>query len=213
MIIKLHDLKQRTLVSFFIITSICMLSYIYFDRALAIFLANQKIQNDILIKISNLISIAFDPGNWFIITVILIVFYFWKRKQKLKLKILIVIVLLDLILSIILTIIAKMIFARCRPELFLMNGLYGFHYFSNQHCFNSFPSGHVTVGFSGLLGLSHCFRYRIFDLLCIIIATAIAFSRIIISQHYFSDILIGSSIALLIHSLSKIIAVKNWRII
>lgn len=91
--------------------------------------------------------------------------------------------------------IVKFIAGRYRPEKFFSEGLYGFHLFSHNH---SFPSAHAAVVGALFLTLGQLFpkQFPLYALL----ALFIAFTRVVVEKHYFSDILAGLFIAQIVAS-------------
>jgi membrane-associated phospholipid phosphatase len=86
----------------------------------------------------------------------------------------------------------KIIFGRARPKLLLQQGIYGFDVFGwhVEHAWTSFPSGHSATALSAALTLSLLFpRFR---LAFIAAGVLIAASRVVLCQHYLSDIVAGS---------------------
>ncbi|WP_440683024.1 phosphatase PAP2 family protein [Cysteiniphilum halobium] len=184
-----QKLIKNTLLYGIITFIICALSYIYIDRLLVI-LISEQLQHNILIKLSNLLSFIFDPDHWFVLFIILVLICIW-QKIRTKLNPRLLVWTVSLFISIAVATVIKVTLARYRPELFLQDGLYGFHWLSHKRLFNSFPSGHATLGFAGLLGLAHLVANKKFTVLCIIIALVITISRVLSTQHYLSDVLGG----------------------
>ncbi|MBS0650774.1 MAG: phosphatase PAP2 family protein [Verrucomicrobia bacterium] len=90
----------------------------------------------------------------------------------------------------------KWIFGRARPELLWSQNLYGFQFFASHDADFSFPSGHsCTIG--AIMGALACF-YPKYTYLFLAIAFIMAFSRVILSFHYLSDILVGMTIGLIV---------------
>lgn len=83
----------------------------------------------------------------------------------------------------------KMLFGRCRPKIFLKEGLDGFLFFQYEAAFLSFPSGHATTAMAAAVALGHLFPRRRWVLYSI--GTLIAVSRVIVTSHYLSDVLVG----------------------
>jgi len=84
----------------------------------------------------------------------------------------------------------KFIFGRTRPKLFLYDRIHEFTGPDITFQFHSFPSGHSATAFSFFITLCLAFpRYR---LVLFALATTAAISRIIVTMHYPSDVLVGS---------------------
>jgi len=90
----------------------------------------------------------------------------------------------------------KFIFGRARPKLLLHNGIYGFEPFQHifDHAWQSFPSGHSATALSAALSLSLLLPR--FQPVFIIVAFIIAASRVVLCQHYLSDIVAGSALGI-----------------
>ncbi|NTV02076.1 MAG: phosphatase PAP2 family protein [Chlorobiaceae bacterium] len=84
----------------------------------------------------------------------------------------------------------KVIFGRARPMLLFDTGTFGLGWFSYVHEWTSFPSGHSTTALSLAVALSLLQpRYR---LLFLTGGVLVAASRVVLCQHYLSDVLAGS---------------------
>lgn len=91
----------------------------------------------------------------------------------------------------------KVILGRARPKLFLQQGIYGFDFFHLhfEHPWTSFPSGHSATALSAAMTLSLLFpRYR---LMFMSGALLVATSRVVLCQHYLSDVVAGSMLGVL----------------
>lgn len=98
--------------------------------------------------------------------------------------------------------ILKMVLGRARPELFFSQDLYGFFWFqfNMDSYYWSFPSGHTTVITAIMAGLSAIKpRYTFFFMA---IALIICSMRIVLTQHYISDVM--AAIYLAIFSVNKL---------
>lgn len=62
---------------------------------------------------------------------------------------------------------------------------------------HSFPSGHSASAFALFFALAHIVRRRFWELFWLIIAIAVAYSRVYLSQHFLIDILGGSFLGIL----------------
>ena len=84
----------------------------------------------------------------------------------------------------------KVIFGRARPMLLFDHGTYGLGWFRFVHEWTSFPSGHSATALSVAVALSLLQpRYR---LLFLAGGLLVAASRVVLCQHYLSDVLAGS---------------------
>ncbi|WP_395947619.1 phosphatase PAP2 family protein [Caedibacter taeniospiralis] len=189
MMTHIRTLLKQTL-SYGIITLVVLtLCYFYLDRSLALTVSNQ-LQHTSLTKLSNFISAIFDPDHWLVLFVILSIVCIWQKwRQKLNPRL--AVWALSLFLALGVATVIKVTLARYRPELFLQEGLYGFHWFSHKRLFNSFPSGHTTLAFAGLLGFAHLIQNKKITILCIALALVITISRVLSTEHYLGDVLGG----------------------
>lgn len=84
---------------------------------------------------------------------------------------------------------------RARPSLFLNDGIYGFKWLEFTRPYWSFPSGHTTATMGLVFGLWILFpKYRWWFVL---IGGVIPLSRIILTQHFFSDVMVTAYLTLL----------------
>lgn len=92
-------------------------------------------------------------------------------------------------------VVLKIILGRARPDLLFSEGFYGFYGLNTHASFWSFPSGHTSTIMGVVFGLSVLIpRY---GYAFIALGLAIATSRILLTKHYLSDVLIASYLALL----------------
>lgn len=89
----------------------------------------------------------------------------------------------------------KILFGRARPELLLQAQEYGFQWVHLDHAHHSFPSGHTATIMGLVFGLWIIIpRYRwVFLTLGVLVAC----SRVLLLQHYLSDILTAAYLALI----------------
>lgn len=174
----------------FMVTILAIISYIYFDRAIALYSVNEpKVIKDIFSFITN-----FGLSQYYLIPSLLLFFISLIYCNK-KFANAFLYIFTTVALSGILSIILKVIFARYRPPKFINDHLYGFNWFDFGYIVNSFPSGHSITALSA---------YTAFALLIprlkwlfLSLGVLIAISRVMVGVHYFSDILIGSLIGFL----------------
>jgi len=89
----------------------------------------------------------------------------------------------------------KLSFGRPRPKVMFTEDFYGFHFFAFDTKFNSFPSGHSQTIWAVMISLAILFpkgRY-----VFIAAAVLIASSRVLVTAHYPSDVVMGSFIAIM----------------
>ncbi len=99
----------------------------------------------------------------------------------------------------------KLAFGRLRPKHLLKDDLSGFFMYGNPDWSNnSFPSGHSQTAFAVATVLTVLFPRAWFVFLPF--AAVIAFSRVMVSAHYPSDVLLGSYIGLA----SALIVKRVW---
>lgn len=104
-------------------------------------------------------------------------------------------------------VVLKMLLGRARPELWFGSQIYGFYGLQTDAQFWSFPSGHTTAIMSVAYGVAILFpRY---SLLSILIGLMVAVSRILLIQHYLSDIAIAFWLTLIEVALFRFILEKK----
>lgn len=99
--------------------------------------------------------------------------------------------------------ILKVLLARYRPIEYFNHGTYGFHFLSTQHDMNSTPSGHATTAFAGLYALAAIIKKPAVTVFLLIIAVLIGLSRIIDTDHFPSDVILGAYIGIWVVSWFK----------
>ena len=101
-------------------------------------------------------------------------------------------IFLSVLISGILAVIPKILIGRPRPKIFFKEGLYEPQWLEFKSSFWSMPSGHATTAFAVGVGLALLYpRYR---WLFIAFAALVAFSRVALTKHYPSDVLLGALI-------------------
>ncbi|MEW6659505.1 MAG: phosphatase PAP2 family protein [Thermodesulfobacteriota bacterium] len=86
----------------------------------------------------------------------------------------------------------KYLLGRYRPVMLFEQNLYGLHFFSSLWASNSTPSGHSIRAFSLLTALS--LLHRRFTVIFLSLAALIGVSRIMVTDHYPGDVLLGAFI-------------------
>lgn len=105
----------------------------------------------------------------------------------------------------------KIVLGRARPNLYLQSSehFYGFYGFKTDANFWSFPSGHTTIIMGVSLGFSILFpRYF---LAFILFGLSVAFSRVLLTHHYLSDVLFTIFLTLIeVACLLSLLKRKSW---
>lgn len=91
--------------------------------------------------------------------------------------------------------ILKVLLGRARPELLFDQQLYGFYGSHINELYWSFPSGHTTTVTSLIIGLSLLFPRFCYAFL--IAGFSIIATRILLTNHYFSDVMLTSYLTLI----------------
>lgn len=165
--------------------------YIILDKMLAyivFYYAPQFIQN-----ISYMIDLPFNPVAWVILAIAGLVGLFLYKRSKYEFNFnprpwhLLA---TSLVVAGFICEILKIVLARARPELWLHHTLYGFYGFSLSHAYNSTPSGHATIIFV-LATVISLIRPQ-WQAIGWTVAIIIAVTRILLNQHYLSDVLLGA---------------------
>jgi membrane-associated phospholipid phosphatase len=105
-------------------------------------------------------------------------------------------ILISISMSNLFTEVLKKMLGRARPELLFSQGQYGFTFLTDSNLYSSFPSGHAcTIG--AICGAFACFYPRLWPPL-LLLSLVLAFTRVILTMHFLSDIIGGVVIGLLI---------------
>jgi len=178
---------------YFILTVILVvIFYNFWDKEIILFFHNMK--NNDFKKFFSYIT-DFGKSTWyFIISAILFVYFNFKKNfsKALMAK---YFFMVNLIAGVGVWLF-KIPFGRMRPKLFLQDGLYGFTGFSIHVQYTSFPSGHTITAISSATALTLLFpKYKI---VFITFGILIAFSRIVTTNHYPSDVIFASYLGVLV---------------
>ena len=177
-------LDKRWYLATFIIAVSSLISYLYLDLPLFELLYPHR--GDPAFYPIELLT-AMGKSTWYII-ISLILFVYWIDKKPYKSDAALLI-LSSTIISGILVNIVKVIFGRARPQLYADEHIYGFFWAKIDVLYRSFPSGHATTAIAVWMALALLFpRYRYW---LIGVGVAISLSRVILTQHYLSDVLVG----------------------
>ena len=191
-------LLYRTCLALLSLIVIYAIFYRWFDRPDIIWL-NHHLQHDWVHTLSTHLGNIFKPFHWFALGIICFIIgaFIYQYKQKFEAGYKFLYFGGSLIGAFVACFVFKVIIARYRPDLFLAHGLYGFHYFSIKHDFNSTPSGHATLAFAGFFALSKLSKSKLIALIFTLIALVIGLSRLVMLAHFPSDIVFGIYVGIL----------------
>ncbi|MHB1947559.1 MAG: phosphatase PAP2 family protein [Gammaproteobacteria bacterium] len=202
-----NHLYRNYFFSLIAIAIVYAISYFYLDIPLAY--AAHSLHGSILFKVSKYITDLGEDEAWLVIALIGFVLigmqYYQKRKLSFNSQ-RVGYVFLNVFVAIAVGTVLKIILARYRPEMLFTQGLYGFHFFSLKNALYSTPSGHSLTIFAICASLSILFRR--YASIFYVIAILIGISRLILTKHYLSDVILGAYIgimsAVIIHGIFKI---------
>lgn len=95
--------------------------------------------------------------------------------------------------------IAKHLFHSPRPKAYFAGQLAHIHFVSGQVMLmrNSFPSGHTVTAFMAATVLAYVVVSKRWGFIFLILAIAVAYSRMYLSQHFFEDVTGGSILSVM----------------
>ena len=195
--------KSRLIIFSFISVVISLVSLFYFDLLLTqYFHENQRNLNWVIFD--HLTEIG-ERSYWIIISGILYFMYRyfphldffprWVCRDKERCKRATGFVALSALFSGLVVNIFKLIFARYRPVEYFEHDYFGFTWFDHGYRIASFPSGHSATALGLAVALTILFprfKYPIF-----IMGLLIMFSRVVLVEHYFSDVVMGGFVGVM----------------
>ncbi len=184
---------------------VSFLAYLYFDIPMAEYF-QERIGNDLWWFFRS-ITESGEGFYWIVPTGMVYLFYryvplqflpfnSWLRRHRMEDMRIMGFVSLTALLSGLLVNILKLVFARYRPVEYFSDDNYGMNWFLHGYEMASFPSGHsaTALGVAAAVALLFPrFRYPV-----ILYGALVTFSRVVINKHYFSDVLVGGFIGVLI---------------
>ena len=96
--------------------------------------------------------------------------------------------------SALITGVLKVLLGRSRPIEWIQHQAYGFHFIGLHHAQQSSPSGHTTVAFALAIAIACLIQNSWGKLVLFLLAVLVGVSRLIILQHYLSDVFLAASI-------------------
>lgn len=195
-------LAKNTLIFGVLTLIVIVLSYNFVDIKVANIIHTSDLFGTGISIFAAIISKGFSPKVWAIITILTTlacIYKYTKNKPSNNLNIM----SLALIATFFIAGTTKVLLARSRPELLIFDDQYGFHFFSFKSQFNSMPSGHTAFSFAGLLAIANFFKKSYITALAILISCIVAVSRIIILDHFVSDVILAAYIGIFCYLWAK----------
>lgn len=165
------------------ILSLVVISFFYIDKNLALYIHSLHLGEGVLV-LSIITTMGISGIYLAILPILAIVLYlFHKKTWSLRVCMLWCLVFFPTLITYVL----KNFLGRARPIALFNNDLFGFFGYTRAENFHSFPSGHTTTITGLMLGLLILFpRYCYLFLL---IGFSVMFSRVFLTWHYLSDVL------------------------
>jgi membrane-associated phospholipid phosphatase len=190
-IVKGHSIFRSSWKTITLFLILIIISYVFIDRPLTYYFQTAAPWLRSVSRFASIITVPTIHAIGWPIAFFIVRFLFKNRAWGRKLLFIAVTVNFAWLVSFLL----KIAFGRYRPEMLFTEGLYGFSFFSTHELQHSFPSGHgVNIG--ALVGSFACLYPRAF-LPLLTGGLLLAFSRVILLQHYLSDILFGLLVGML----------------
>jgi membrane-associated phospholipid phosphatase len=198
-------MKSTLIIYSYLTLILAALSYWYFDLPIALYF--QANLYDGVYDFFRLITESGEGLYWIVPTALAYWFYrffplrylpfsSWFIKNREEDMRIMGFVALSAFLSGLLVNILKLIFARYRPVEYFESQNYGLTWFNHGYDIASFPSGHSATALGVAAAVALLFpRYRYPVLFY---GALVTFSRVVVTKHYLSDVLIGGYIGVLV---------------
>jgi membrane-associated phospholipid phosphatase len=179
---------QGFILPYIVLIFICILILLFIPKADIHIWSNQHNSSfcDLFFK-----TVTFFGDGLFII-IVTVLLLLWRIRYS-------ILVFSTYAISGILVQILKRIVHAPRPKLYF-EGIYDLHFVEGVKMYttNSFPSGHSASAFALFLCFALFVKNKWLQLVFVITASLIAYSRIYLSQHFLIDITVGSAFGIII---------------
>lgn len=177
----------RIVVTVLVVSFLLMIS---FDMNISTHFQDMKSEGSCTYIFSHAITDIGSSKLWLIGSALAFIFFWLSDDSTNRLKS--ALFFLSISISGILVNILKVIFARARPESFFERGQEGFYFFESGYALASFPSGHSATAMG--IGVMLALYFPKYKWLFLLFFAGIAFTRVIVTAHFLSDVLVGSLI-------------------
>ncbi len=169
----------------------CSASYVWLDRPVIDFFL--LLRESALYQTFKIVT-RLGESQWYLIGGLFLWLFYRKNNPRLAGGGLLL--LSSVALSGIAANILKSFLGRARPRLYIHEQIYGFDFFHIDYAWLSFPSGHSATALGAASALALAFpRFRLFFY---VIGLSVAASRVILTQHWPSDVIAGSVLGLVV---------------
>lgn len=190
--------KQKYRLFFIGTLLITIILYQFADKTISFYFHNLNSKT-----IKEVFELLTKLGNsaWYLIPSILLFVYFKKIRNQHQESFMALYIFMTNLIAGLLVWVFKVPFGRVRPKLYFEQNLYGFEWFKTQADFVSFPSGHSITSISTAVAFSLLFPK--WKYLFLPLGMLVAFSRVVLTQHYMSDVVfasfLGTMVAISLH--------------
>ncbi len=184
-------IRTKHIIIFLTVIGTVIFSYLYIDKPLAYYFHDHDSEWERFIS-----SLSFlGKSHWYMVPSILLYFLF-RHLHKSRYAQMALYVFVTNIAAGIAVWLLKIPFGRMRPKLLFANGDYGFAGLGIHYAYVSFPSGHSATVFTTATALALLFPRLSIPLF--LFAATVAFSRVTVGAHYFSDVVMGSYLGIIV---------------
>lgn len=167
---------------------LAVLSYFFTDKKISIFINSHY--NNFIHNTAKDLTVFGHSTEYFIIIPILLLLAFYFKKKNLINRLLFILAVI--IIPGLLCVAMKIIFGRARPSMLVHHNMFGFYFWKIHSNMWSFPSGHSATVVGVATALS--FFYPKYWVPFIGFSLLVACSRIVLLDHFLSDVMIGTYI-------------------
>lgn len=167
-----------------------IISYFFFDRSIALSFHYDNPYRPMISFISEI-----GTSTWYLVGSIILYGYFHFIQRNLCWRDRALFLFMAIAISGIAGNIIKVIGGRARPNGLFEHDYWGFYGWGTQSLFQSFPSGHsITAAALATVIALYFPRYRV---VAVILALVVGATRVVLNNHYPSDVFIGLLIGFL----------------